>query len=576
MLDRYYEQELQHLRDLSVQFSKDNPSLAPMLSGPSSDPDVERLLEGVAFLVGLAKRKLADGFPEFIQELTWLLFPQYLRPIPCTTIIVFTATGKLNEPVHVAAGVEINSVPVDGTVCVFRTCYAVEVYPCTLLDAQLVKTPGAPAVIKLSFELSGMALSQWKAASLRLFLAGSFADAAKLFFLLSRHLQDIRISAPHAETLTLSPDALKPVGLSNEQALLPYPPHIYPGYRILQEYFILPEKYFFLDLEGLDRWENRGTGHTFDVEFRLRETPAWMPEIRRDSFMLHATPAINLFPCDATPISLTHQRSEYEVTPAGAMKAHCQIHTIDQVVGFRQGGAQEKRYDPFGLFRQPTEAACGTYHTVLKTSTVARGTDVYLSVIYAPEEILDDETLSIKLTCANGALPETLRLGDISKPSGSSPERLAFRNIRPPSAFQLAPADDALLWRLLSHLTLNYFSLATAQNLKALLSLYLFSEVHERGRDVANRKRIDSILEVTATPASRLVSGYIMRGWHIRVKCQSDHFAGEGDLFLFGCILDHFLGCYAGLNSYTRFEIEDAHTGALYRWPERIGQQQLI
>ncbi|MDE3019651.1 MAG: type VI secretion system baseplate subunit TssF, partial [Nitrospirota bacterium] len=154
MLDRYYEQELRHLRDLSVQFSKENPALAPMLSGPSSDPDVERLLEGVAFLVGMARHKLADGFPEFIQELARLLFPQYLRPIPCTSVIVFAPAGKLNEPAHVPAGVEVNSATVEGTSCVFRTCYEVEVYPIALQDVQVVKKPGAPAAIKLAFELN--------------------------------------------------------------------------------------------------------------------------------------------------------------------------------------------------------------------------------------------------------------------------------------------------------------------------------------------------------------------------------------------------------------------------------------
>jgi type VI secretion system protein ImpG len=576
MLDRYYEQELRHLRDLSVEFSKENPALAPMLSGPSTDPDVERLLEGVAFLVGLARHKLADGFPEFIQELARLLFPQYLRPIPCTTIMVFSATGKLNEPARVPAGVEINSVPVEGTACVFRTCYDVEVYPLALQDVQLVKSPGTPAVIKLSFELNGMALPQWKAASLRLFLAGLFPDAAKLFLLLSRHVQSIEISAPNGGSLSLPPEALKPVGFSGAQALLPYPTHVYPGYRLLQEYFVLPEKFFFLDLEGLDRWENRGAGTKFEMEFRLRNTPNWMPEIRRDSIVLHATPAINLFPYDASPILLDHRRAEYEVTPAGTNKAHYQIYTIDRIVGFRQGITQEKPYYPFGFFREGDGEETGTYHQVLKPSAVTRGTDFSLSVIYAPEEVPREETLSIRLTCTNGTLPESLLLGDISKPSGTSPERLAFRNLRPPTAYQAVPASDALLWRVLSHLSLNYFSLATAENLKALLHLYLFSEGHERGADVANRKRIDSILEVKAEAANRLISGYMMRGWNVRVKCQPDHFAGEGDMFLFGCILDHFLGCYAALNSYTRFELEDAFTGERYRWPERIGQQLLI
>lgn len=576
MIERYYEQELTHLRDLAAEFSRQNPALAPMLSGPATDPDVERLLEGVAFLVGMARQKLDDGFPEFIQELARILFPHYLRPIPCTTILVFSATGKLNEPALVPAGVEISSVPMEGTECTFRTCYEVEVYPIVLQDVQLIKKPGAPTVIRLSFELNGMTLGQWRAPSLRLFLGGSFLDASKLFLVLSRYLQDIIVGAPGAGSCRLSPDVLKPVGFRMDQAVLSYPPHAYPGYRLLQEYFVLPEKFLFLDLEGLDRWENRGEGAKCDIEFRLRDTPDWMPDIRRDSFVLFATPAVNLFPFDAAPIILDHKKNEYPVYPASPQRGHYDVYSIDAVVGFRQGVAAEKRYYPYGLFKHITKGEAGVYQAVMKPSVVTRGSDVYLSVAYQPDEVPQEETLSIRLTCTNGVLPESLLLGDISKPTGSSPERLAFKNVRPPTPYQPAPVGEGLLWRVLSHVTVNYLSIATAEALKALLHLYVFSERHERGLDVANRKRIEGIVEVKAEPASRLVSGVMVRGSNVRIKCRQDHFAGQGDLFLFGCMLDQFLGCYAAMNSYTRVELEEVLTGEVYRWPERIGQQPLL
>ncbi|MGM0404259.1 MAG: type VI secretion system baseplate subunit TssF, partial [Thermodesulfobacteriota bacterium] len=82
MLHRYFQQELDHLRDLGQAFSKAHPAVAPMLSGSSTDPDVERLLEGVAFLTALLREKLDDEFPEIIHELVQLIWPHYLRPVP--------------------------------------------------------------------------------------------------------------------------------------------------------------------------------------------------------------------------------------------------------------------------------------------------------------------------------------------------------------------------------------------------------------------------------------------------------------------------------------------------------------
>ena len=53
MVNKYYQQELHKLRELAKEFSDLNPAVAPLLSGSSADPDVERLLEGVAFLSGM-------------------------------------------------------------------------------------------------------------------------------------------------------------------------------------------------------------------------------------------------------------------------------------------------------------------------------------------------------------------------------------------------------------------------------------------------------------------------------------------------------------------------------------------
>ena len=107
MLNRYYEDELTKLRTLAAEFSKANPALAPMLSGMSADPDVERLLEGVAFLTGMARQKLDDEFPEFVQEIANLLFPHFLRPVPATSVVAFLPRGAQMETVLIPAGTEL-------------------------------------------------------------------------------------------------------------------------------------------------------------------------------------------------------------------------------------------------------------------------------------------------------------------------------------------------------------------------------------------------------------------------------------------------------------------------------------
>jgi type VI secretion system protein ImpG len=292
---------------------------------------------------------------------------------------------------------------------------------------------------------------------------------------------------------------------------------------------------------------------------------------------LNVVPAINLFEHAADPINQEHRASDYRVIPEGRNRGHYLVYAVDHVTGYQQGIARERVYQPFGLHSHDGRAGALTYHTTLRAATIGRGNDVFLSVNYPPGDLPLPETLSIGVTCTNGALPESLKLGDVSQPTSTSPDRLQFGNIRPIRAAQEPPVGEALLWRLISHVSLNYLSLADARNLRTMLSIYVFGEHQEQGPECANRRRIAGIESVEATPETRLIGrGSVLRGQAIRIRCRQDHYAGIGDLYLFGCVLERFFGEYASVNSYTRVELEDAFSGVAFKWPARLGSQPLL
>jgi type VI secretion system protein ImpG len=546
-----------------------------MLSGPSADPDVERLLEGVAFLTGLTRQKLDDEFPEFVQELANLLFPHYLRPIPASTLVEFQPKGALAETAHIAAGTMLASVPVDGTRCQFRTCCDVAVEPLAIADVNLLHGAGVAPMLILEFSLTGIDLEQWQADHIRLFLGNGYAEAAKLLLLLTNHVSSVRVAGAAGERFDLGRASLHASGFDTE--LLPYPSHAFPGFRSVQEFFVQPEKFLFIDIQGLQHWARRGRGNSFMVFISLDSVPDWTPEIRDHSFRLNVVPAINLFEHAADPITHEHRVTEYRVLPEAHNRQHYQVYSVDQVTGYQQGVAAQRTYLPFGLLRHDGRGAKLSYRTVQRAATAERGTDVFLSVVYPPAETPQTETLSVRITCTNRFLPESLKLGDLNQPTASSPDRMTFQNIRPIVPALNPPTGEALLWRLISHTSLNFMSIANAPNLQALLSLYIFPERQDQGREVANRRRIEGIQEISASAETRLVGrGSILRGQLIRIKCRLDHFAGIGDLYLFGCVLNRFFGDYASINSYTRVELEDVFSGAAFKWQPRLGQQPLL
>lgn len=578
MFNRYFHDELTQLHELGAEFSKAHPAVAPMLSGPSADPDVERLLEGTAFLTALLRQKLDDEFPEITHDLMQLLQPHYLRPIPSSTLIAFKPKPTLNQPMTIPAGVHVASVPVEGESCLFRTCYDVELHPLTILDAAYSHPPGRLPLITVLMELKGQNVSTWKPEKVRFFLSGDYVDATEIYSLLRTRLKRVIIKPQGgAASCELAPDCLKPLGFSDQEALIPYPAPAYPGYRLLQEYFILPQKFLFLELTGWERWTNRGNGARFELIFELEDAPVPVPRVQRGSFTLAVTPAVNIFPREADPILLDHRKTDYLVRPDGSSRAHYQTYSVEQVTGYLQGTAEERTYVPYEFFR-PDAHENPVYHTTRKGSPLHDGFDVYLSVAYprGSGAMPAQETLSLKLLCTNGSLPSRLQTGDLRMPTDSSPEFADFSNILPPTASVQPPLGANLHWRLLSHLSVNYRSLARTENLKALLELYIFPDSRDQSAVLANKKRINGIQGVDAKPSNRLSSGSLIRGLEITLRMRDDHFAGQGDLYLFGCVLDHFLGGYMSLNSYTELRIHDIVKGKVLLWPARLGTRHLL
>uniref|UniRef100_UPI002094DEF1 type VI secretion system baseplate subunit TssF n=1 Tax=Shigella flexneri TaxID=623 RepID=UPI002094DEF1 len=91
--ERYFREELDYLRQLSKLLATEKPHLARFLAEKDADPDIERLLEGVAFLTGNLRQKIEDEFPELTHGLIKMLWPNYLRPVPAMTLIEYSITG---------------------------------------------------------------------------------------------------------------------------------------------------------------------------------------------------------------------------------------------------------------------------------------------------------------------------------------------------------------------------------------------------------------------------------------------------------------------------------------------------
>ncbi|NMC75018.1 MAG: type VI secretion system baseplate subunit TssF [Geobacteraceae bacterium] len=571
-----YQKELVRLRELAPRFSDAWPALAPMLAGPTTDPDAERLLEGVAFKIGLMRERLESDFPEIVHEYFQRLLPHYLLPFPAATIVSFSLDPSALESCVVPAGTRLSSIPLDGTSCVFSTTSTVEVHPLRLTDASLSREKVSETAVVLSLESVGMPLSQWRPGPLRIHVTGDYVPTTDLFLLLSRHVRSIVLTpARGGSPFFLPPDSLRPVGLEAEDSPLPYPPNAFPGFRLLREYFAFREKFPAFDLYGLDLWRDRGDGTGFLIRLELDHPPGAETRIGSEHFALFATPAVNIFPHEADPIVLDHRSSTHLLRPAAPNPAHYRIFSVDGVSGFFRRTGRERRYAPLDLFREVAPEQ-PVYHAVPVRSQVHAGYDLRLSVgMPLGGALPEEETLSIQLTCTNGVLPEGLRIGDVSELPPGLPDSLSVRNITPIRPGTFPPLEPDLPERLTRHLYLNCLTLGNGANLRSLLELYVFSGNRSRASSDADLKRIAGIEEVTVLASERWVNGVPMTGREVRVKVRRDHFAGPGDLYLFGCVLDRFMAECAEPNTFTVLIVQESIKGGGYQWPPRLGRKPL-
>ena len=316
MFNKYYQDELTFLREMGAEFARAHPKIANLLSDRSADPDVERLLEGFAFLAGQIRQKIDDEIPELTHSLLGLMWPHYLRPVPSMTIMQFQPGPEVDGLMRIERGVALDSVPIDGHACRFQTCYDVDLAPLEVLDATIEAPLSAQHSLRIRLQtLNAMDLRKLKLNKLRFHLYGDPHINYELLLRLRRHVARVIVNPivggrPQMPFI-LRPNAIRQVGFASEEALLPYPPHAFIGYQLLQEYFALPEKFLFFDVEGLAPLADLGADSTFELVFEFDRPGQNSIQVTAGNFLLHCAPAVNLFEHEADPIHVDHTRTEY-------------------------------------------------------------------------------------------------------------------------------------------------------------------------------------------------------------------------------------------------------------------------
>ncbi|MDZ3992499.1 type VI secretion system baseplate subunit TssF [Pseudomonas sp. Teo4] len=584
--DRFSE-ELRYLRQLGADFARDNPRLARFLGEQSCDPDIERLLEGFAFLTAKLRLKLEDDLPELTHSILQLLWPNYLRPLPSATIIQFTALEQsLSESHSVPKGSRLFSHPVDGISCEYQTCTEVKLHPFKITAASANQTLERSNIRLDLMPLVDRPLNTLGCDSVEFHLSGDDHSAQTLYLWLSQYLEQISVTI-NGKAQRLPASAIVFPGFSPQEALLPYPPNVFDGYRIIQEYFAFAQRFHFFSLTGLAQCWPDEASHLVRIEFTFSRSLPESIRVNQNHFRLFCTPAVNLFKHSAEPIDLSGRTGLVPLKPCGRQPDAYEIFSIDQVTSARTSAdrsdtEQLRVFQPFESFAHEIEHVQGRtalyYRCRVEASMRDDGVNHRIGFVRADESeyIGQLEVASVDLTCTNRDLPMGLGIGDISLLTEATPPLATYRNICQPTRPYRPVLDGQLQWTLISNLSLNYLSLLSAEPLKAVIRAYDFAALHDLQHARATRKRLDGIGEAHTEPLDWTIKGLPIRGLRTRLKLDQDAFLCEGDLYLFGCVLSHFFALYASTNSFHQLEVINTTNNERYTWPLLTGRQPLI
>lgn len=605
----YYREELDYLRQYAKLLARENPQLASFLAHKEADPNVERLMEGFAFLSGRLREKIEDQFPEVTIPLLNRLQPNFQRPVPAMTIIEYTPNiHRLTSPIKITRNEQVMNAPQgdsqnaslpgeesamdEGTPsCIFTLCRDFWLLPLRISDIQQHSsvTHGTLDIIFATSKNYRMTAEDGN--RLRFWLDGDEYSRNQLYLWLSRYRSGAELISRGRHYP--QPDiALTPTGFGAEDSLLPWPSRVHAGYRILQEYLCFPDAMHFFDLSGMTL-PSGSLSNTFTLRLQFDRPLPQNLRISRNSLRLHCTPAINLFTHRAMPFTPDGTCQEYPLLASRKYPDHYEIFCVTGVHGLEETPGRDDALHAVARSREEMALlpVDGTQHRMeyhrsrqtlywqhrTKPALWRDSPDHFIRLTHSDGSFPDPERfhhepVAAALICTSANQPGALNPGDICMAVGQNASTASFRNITVPTALLPAVEDGSLHWSLLSAMTLNYLTLNDVDVLRDTLRTFDRCGIHTPLMARLSPEKLNALEKLETRPTDRLFRGIPVRGLSSTLYINPQPFTCEGEIYLLGTVLSHFFALYASEKAWHMLTIINTQTQESWRWTERTGQ----
>lgn len=610
-LDAWYQRELDYFRHSAAEFSDRFPKIANRLNLSGSDirdPHVERLIQAFAYLNARTRHKLDDSFPELADAMLGILYPHMVAPVPSMSILRFGLNPTQKDQIAgipIPSGRSLETEEILGHQCRFQTCYPVRLYPMKVERVRLLPQPfsgpatpqKANAECAMRFEINTFDPKK-KFGSYRLdrfqfyINISNFEKAARLLQCVLEDCIEIVLAGDDGQVETLSPKCVRHVGLSPEEAVIPDNARSFPGYRLLTEYFVLPQKFLFFEVTGMTPEILAKMGSRLQLSLLLKDFPEDLENVVSEKTILTGcTPVINLFHRTADAIPMSYRSSEYRVIPDARAEDAMEIYSIREVKVETDDG----QVRPFGQFYSVQHSGssdqAGYWHATRRpgpvdgdSGTLNQATEMWISLVdpnFSAKRNLRGKVYA-SLTCFNRDLPEALArqrtAGQVRfEIVGGGGPVTEIECLLAPTSTERRHLGRRNLWPLISQLSLNHLTLLDSPDaVDALREILILNDVKE---SLQTRNLVDGLKAVSSENCVQRIGSAFARGTLVKLMFEDENFTGDS-AYLFSSILNQFLGMYTSINSFTKLSAttvkRDAQKGKPWTWPPQTGNRTLI
>ena len=614
----HYNQELQHLREMGAEFAQQFPKIASRLGIDGievSDPYVERLIEGFAFLAGRVQLRLDAEFPRFTQRLLDVVYPQILAPTPAMLIAQLQpdlASPSLATGLTIARGSEMRGQGsrASATSCQFRTAHDATLWPIELTQVEYF-THAADLPLGASMRryksgvrlrlqtTGGLDFAKLPLESLRLHCSGIDEVAYRLFELITGHALGALVlpaRRPAAWNETLPSTCIEPVGWDDDQALLPVGLRGFHGYRLMQEYFAFPQRFLFFDINGLGPTLRRRGGTEIDIVLLFERADAALDQaVDAGSLALNCVPAVNLFERRCDRIHVSPGTHDFQVIADRTRPADFEIHELTEVIGHGVGADSERAFLPLYAAFHTEDRSHSAFYTAqreprLLSAALQRqgprssyvGSEVFLAIVDQREAPFsgDLRQLSAKAMCTNRDLPMLMPVGtgnDLTLEQSAAVK--AIRVIKGPSRPISSLREGKLAWRFINQLTLDHLSLTDTDPSQGAAALRELLTLYAPAGDAGAQRQIEGVRSAAMQPSVRRLPmpGPITFGRGVRIDVEIDDYAFQGgSAFLLGCVLERFFARHVSINGFTETRLHSSARGEIKHWGPRCGAKPIL